>query len=1544
MTRCHFESLHDSLTFMIEIFNLILNGGNRFALLWPDAENAKGVILGNNTIPILKSQQTTVFLPVVYIFIFIVGLPTNAMAIWVFLFRTKKKNPTSILMANLALADLLFIVWLPLKVAYHLNGNDWIFGESLCKVLVGFFYGNMYCSTIFIACISAQRYWTVAHPLSHKLNTRVTACVCVGVWVVVWLITVPLYLYEQTVKVLNLNTTTCHDVTRRNQTHFPVGYFLTMGIMGYVVPCVVCVVAYLLTFRSLSRSVTDPSNIKKKRRAVILMIIVLVMFLVCFTPSNILLMVHYFLLGAGHQNEVYSFYVVVLCLGSLNSCLDPFVYYFISEEFRKHLRTVLKCHNQQSSNMAAVCYRPVKPLMESPKTSSTPLSTRKLSLTTIFLPEVYIIIFIVGLPTNAMAVWVFLFRTKKKNPASILMANLALSDLLFIVWLPLKITYHLNGNDWIFGEPLCRVLVGFFFGNMYCSAIFIACVSVQRYWAIAHPLSQKFNTPVTVCVCVGVWVVVWLITVPLYLYEQTVKVLNLNITTCHDVTHPNQTHFPAGYFLTMGIVGYAVPCVVCIVSYLLTFRSLSAVSGPEAAKKKSCDPGSPFDVLCASLPSNIIEEMPDDDIITTPKGQEMNEPGVNLGDYAASIMNSSLTTVFLPVVYIIIFIVGLPTNAVAIWVFLFRTKKKNPASILMANLALSDLLFIVWLPLKITYHLNGNNWIFGESLCKVLVGFFFGNMYCSAIFIACISVQRYWTVAHPLSRKLNNRVTVCVCVGVWVVVWLITILLYVYEQTVKVLNLNTTTCHDVTRRNQTHFPAGYFLTMGIVGYAVPCVVCIVSYLLTFRSLSRSVIDARSSKKKRKAVILMITVLVMFLVCFTPSNIMLKVHYLLTDIDTQNDIYALYIVALCLGSLNSCLDPFVYYYISKEFRDNVKNTLRCRSERAARRMKVPFRSMKGARETPIPPTNTTTPVVEHTTEDSLNTGWKRGKSDDETAYMDEVQHLAAWCDDSNLVLNTQKTKEVIVDFRKSRNQTHTPIHISGAEVECVSNFKFLGVHISEDLTWSLNSSTMVKKAQQRLYFLRSLKKAHLCPRILVDFYRCTIESILTNCISVWYGSCSASDRKALQRVVKTAQRITGTQLPTTEYTLSQSLSSGTRTTEPELPGRIVQCYFNVTKMIPQGDPDDYSDVWPYPPDNDNNFTYAGLDVDCEVTEGVYISNVSMVVLNSSLTTVFLPVVYILIFIVGLPTNAVAIWVFLFRTKKKNPASILMANLALADLLFIVWLPLKIAYHLNGNNWIFGESLCRVLVGFFYGNMYCSAIFIACISVQRYWAIAHPLSHKPNNRVTLYVSVGVWVVVWLITVPLYLYEQTVTVLLFNITTCHDITRPSQSHFPAGYFLTMSILGYVVPSVLCIVAYLLTFHSLRSSITDSSSSKKKRKAIILMITVLVMFLVCFTPSNIMLMVHYWLLQAGLSNNVYGFYIVALCLGSLNSCLDPLVYYFISEEFRKRVKNTLMCRSERSISSRSQFSSKSPPETPSTHTSSADQQVACTLLTKTE
>ncbi|KAI3374158.1 hypothetical protein L3Q82_006012 [Scortum barcoo] len=104
--------------------------------------------------------------------------------------------------------------------------------------------------------------------------------------------------------------------------------------------------------------------------------------------------------------------------------------------------------------------------------------------------------------------------------------------------------------------------------------------------------------------------------------------------------------------------------------------------------------------------------------------------------------------------------------------------------------------------------------------------------------------------------------------------------------------------------------------------------------------------------------------------------------------------------------------------------------------------------------------------------------------DESYYRAEVEHLAAWCADNNLLLNTSKTKELIVDFRKVKRETHDPIHINGMAVERVSSFKFLGTHISENLSWTANTSSLIKKAHQRLFFLEDTEEeppVHCHPR-------------------------------------------------------------------------------------------------------------------------------------------------------------------------------------------------------------------------------------------------------------------------------------------------------------------------------------------------------------------------------------------------------------------------------------------------------------------------------
>ena len=77
-------------------------------------------------------------------------------------------------------------------------------------------------------------------------------------------------------------------------------------------------------------------------------------------------------------------------------------------------------------------------------------------------------------------------------------------------------------------------------------------------------------------------------------------------------------------------------------------------------------------------------------------------------------------------------------------------------------------------------------------------------------------------------------------------------------------------------------------------------------------------------------------------------------------------------------------------------------------------------------------------------------------------------------DNNLTLNTAKTKELIIDFRK-HGADSLPLHIKKESVERVHNFKFLGTLISDRLTWTDNITVVVKKARQRLHFLRLLKR-------------------------------------------------------------------------------------------------------------------------------------------------------------------------------------------------------------------------------------------------------------------------------------------------------------------------------------------------------------------------------------------------------------------------------------------------------------------------------------
>jgi len=110
-----------------------------------------------------------------------------------------------------------------------------------------------------------------------------------------------------------------------------------------------------------------------------------------------------------------------------------------------------------------------------------------------------------------------------------------------------------------------------------------------------------------------------------------------------------------------------------------------------------------------------------------------------------------------------------------------------------------------------------------------------------------------------------------------------------------------------------------------------------------------------------------------------------------------------------------------------------------------------------------------------------------------------------------MLNVSKTKELIVDLRRTQQlqRIYPPLGINGTALEMVSSYRYLGVHITEDLTWTTRI-----EAKQHLYHLRQPRKFRGSWGILQTFYAGAVESILTGSITAWFGNSSSQDRRSL----------------------------------------------------------------------------------------------------------------------------------------------------------------------------------------------------------------------------------------------------------------------------------------------------------------------------------------------------------------------------------------------------------------------------------------------
>lgn len=180
------------------------------------------------------------------------------------------------------------------------------------------------------------------------------------------------------------------------------------------------------------------------------------------------------------------------------------------------------------------------------------------------------------------------------------------------------------------------------------------------------------------------------------------------------------------------------------------------------------------------------------------------------------------------------------------------------------------------------------------------------------------------------------------------------------------------------------------------------------------------------------------------------------------------------------------------------------------------------------------------------------------------YIQEIEEMVKWCNKHNLLLNVNKTKEMIFDPRSIGDQSS--IIIEGVPIEQVTTYKYLGIQLDKQLQWSNQVEYVSSRVCQRLYFLRKLRVHGVDKDIMLLFYKAAIESIVRYGMVAWFGNLSVKLKSQLQTLIKRAGKIIGRVPPTT---LNELFEEAVRKQSLKITNDPNHVLYSEYEMMPSG---------------------------------------------------------------------------------------------------------------------------------------------------------------------------------------------------------------------------------------------------------------------------------------------------------------------------------------------------------------------------------------
>ncbi|XP_005410911.1 PREDICTED: probable G-protein coupled receptor 132 [Chinchilla lanigera] len=278
-------------------------------------------------------------------------------------------------------------------------------------------------------------------------------------------------------------------------------------------------------------------------------------------------------------------------------------------------------------------------------------------------------------------------------------------------------------------------------------------------------------------------------------------------------------------------------------------------------------------------------------------------------------------------------------------------------------------------------------------------------------------------------------------------------------------------------------------------------------------------------------------------------------------------------------------------------------------------------------------------------------------------------------------------------------------------------------------------------------------------------------------------------------------------------------------------------------------------------------------------------------------VTLLVVYSVVCALGLPANCLTAWLTLLQALQGNTLAIYLFFLALCELFYISTLPLWVIYIRNQHHWTLGPRACRVTAYIFFCNIYVSILLLCCISCDRFAAVVYALESRGrrHQKTAVLISVSIFVLVGLVYSPVFRMEVVKG-------TCFEPLRMNTSI--AGYHYARFAVGFALPLGIIAFTNHRMFRSIKLSggLTTAQKAKVKHSAI----AVVLIFLVCFAPYHVVLLIKAAAFSyyrgdrdavCAFEASVYTASVVFLCLSTVNSVADPIIYVLVTDNSRQEV-----------------------------------------------